>query len=171
MSDPRIDIVETAQGLPRGAAIIYRHFGAEDKLCVAQALRQISFERDLQFLIGQDCALAIESGADGVHFPQGDLEQSKVWARRCPHWILTGATHDGPSLALAGHLPLDAVTLSPVFKTESARSGEPLGLKLFTQLTRASRKPVIALGGINSETAAYLIGSRAAGIAGVSGLA
>jgi len=170
MSDPRIDIVKTAQRLPRGAAIIYRHFGAAGKLKTAQALRQISFEREQQLLIGQDCELAIESGADGVHFPQDDIEQSRLWAKRCPHWILTGATHDGPSLALAAHLPLHAVTLSPVFETQSQGSGEPLGLKLFTQLTRASRKPVIALGGINAQTAPYLIGSGAAGLAGVSKL-
>ena len=150
--------------------MIYRHFGARDKRETAAALRQISFSRELQLLIGQDCELAIACGADGVHFAQKELELSRLWARRCPDWVLTGATHDGPSLARACALPLDAVMLSPVFDTQSVGSGKPLGLKLFSQLTRASSKPVIALGGINAATAPYLLGSGAAGLAAISGL-
>ena len=170
LSDPRIDIVKSAQNLPRGCAVIYRHFGAENRVDIAACLRQICFEKFHQFLIGQDADLAFEVGADGVHFPQADLEKSEIWKRRVPDWILTGACHDGPSLALAGHLPLDAVTLSPVLETQSAGSGEPLGLKLFCSLTAKSAKPVIALGGITAQTAPYLIGSGAAGLAGVSGI-
>lgn len=170
LSDPRIDIIFAAQNLPKGCAVIYRHFGAGDRAEVAAKLRQICFEKSHQFLIGQDAPLAFNVGADGVHFPQADLEQSEIWRRRVPDWILTGATHDGPSLALAASLPLDAVTLSPVFETQSPGSGDPLGLKLFCSLTAKSAKPVIALGGINAQTAPYLIGSGAAGLAGVSGV-
>ena len=171
MSDPRIDILKAAQSLPNGCAVIYRHFGADDRAQTAARLRQICFEKSHQFLIGQDAELALETGADGVHFPQSDLEQSELWRGRVPDWILTGACHDGPSLALAGRLPLDAVTLSPVFETQSEGSGQPLGLKLFCALSAKSAKPVIALGGINAVTAPYLIGSGAAGLAGVSGIA
>lgn len=150
--------------------MIYRHFGDDNRAVIAEQLRQICFAKSHQFLIGADAELAFESGADGVHFPQGDLEKATLWKSRVPDWILTGACHDGPSLALAAGLPLDAVTLSPVFETASAGSGEPLGLELFTALTAKSAKPVIALGGINAVTAPYLIGSGAAGIAGVSGI-
>lgn len=171
LSDPRIDILAAAQALPPGCAVIYRHFGADNRTQVAAQLRQICFEKSHQFLIGQDAELAFEVGADGVHFPQADLERAEIWKARVPDWILTGACHDGPSLASAGHLPLDAVTLSPVFETQSAGSGDPLGLKLFCSLTAKSTRPVIALGGINARTAPYLIGSGAAGLAGVSTIA
>lgn len=171
MSDSRIDIMQAAQSLPNGCAIIYRHFGADNRASIAARLRQICFEKSHQFLIGQDVDLAFEVGADGVHFPQADLEISELWKRRVPDWILTGACHDGPSLALAGRLPLDAVTLSPVFETNSPGSGEPLGLKLFCALTAKSKTPVIALGGITAKTAPYLIGSGASGLAGISAIA
>ncbi len=171
MSDPRIDIVKASQNLPKGCAVIYRHFGADNRADVAAHLRQICFENSHQFLIGQDAQLAFEVGADGVHFTQDNLEDSILWKARVPDWILTGACHDGPSLARAGRLPLDAVTLSPVFETQSAGSGVPLGLKLFTALAAKSTRPVIALGGVNAVTAPYLIGSGAAGLAGISGIA
>lgn len=171
MSDARLDIVAAAEKLPDGCAVIYRHFGADNREDIAAQLRQICFKKSHQFLIGADAGLALEVGADGVHFPQNDLEASLLWRARVPEWILTGACHDGPSLALAGRLPLDAVTLSPVFETQSAGSGAPLGLKLLTALAAKSTRPVIALGGINAVTAPYLIGSGAAGIAGVSGIA
>jgi len=56
MTDPtRVpDVVAAAQTLPYGAAIIYRHFGSAHKFIDAESLRQITFERGQQFLIGDD---------------------------------------------------------------------------------------------------------------------
>ena len=171
MSDPRLsDLEDSARALPEGSALIYRHFGVSDKTQVALRLRQICFERGSQLLIGNDPQLAVTCGADGVHFAQRSMEQAQVWRQRCPDFILSCAVHDTQSISRANALPLDAVTLSPIFESQSPSASRHLGVKGAGELIKNSIHPVIALGGINSDTAHQLIGIGAAGIAGVSGL-
>ena len=170
MSDPKRlpDICTAAQNLPRGSALIYRHFGADDKEVIASALRQICFVKGVQFLIGQDEALARSCGADGLHLPERDLGRVESLRKRYPDWLLTGAVHGEAALCKAG--ALDAAILSPVFKSQSPSAGTPLGLEEFTKMARNTSVPVFALGGINAKTAPRLLCSGAAGIAGVSGI-
>lgn len=169
MTDPRIDDArEAAAFLPQNSAIIYRHFGARDRAAIAQDLRRIAFHGNHLFLIGADPQLAITCGADGVHFPQRDIASAALWRERIPDWFLSSATHDMDSMIEANAAPLNAVTLSPVFKTDSPGSGKPLGASGFTKLAGLSSHPVIALGGINQKNMEHLSGTGASAIAGIS---
>ncbi len=168
MSDPwrTPDILRAAKNLPNSSALIYRHFGAADKKRVAGELRQICFARGVQFLIGQDEELARLCGADGLHLPEREIERGGALRRRYPNWLLSGAAHT--RRAMKNARGLDAVIVSPVFKSQSPSAKTALGLGEFTKLARQSHIPVIALGGINRQNAWDLIESSAAGIAGVS---
>jgi len=171
MTDPERlpDIVGVAQNLPRGSALIYRHFGAPDKEMMVRRLRILAFERELQFLIGQDEDLARQCGADGLHIPERHLGRAKALRHRYPDWVLTGAAHSELALKRAAHAKLDAAILSPVFESQSPSAGKPLGVEIFTDWVRAADLPVIALGGLNDRNVAQLRNSGAAGIAGISG--
>lgn len=169
VTDPRIkDPRAVAKTLPRGSAIIYRHFGETRRAAIAADLRVIAFDGDHLFLIGADPQLAISCGADGVHFPQRDISNVVTWRERIPEWFLSAAAHDMDSIIEASAAPLNAVTLSPVFQTDSPGSGTPLGASRFTDLAGLSSHPVIALGGIKAENIDHLSGTGAAAIAGVS---
>ena len=170
MSDPQRlpDICAAAKTLPRGSALIYRHFGAKDKQEVAAGLRNICFARGLQFLVGQDEDLARGCGADGLHLPERELGRAQALRKLYPDWMLTGAAHSAAALAQTN--ALDAALLSPVFDSQSPSAGAPLGIGTFTKIVRGAPAPVFALGGINEKTAPQLLGSGAAGIAGVSGI-
>ena len=169
VTDPRIhDPRVSAKNLPSGSAIIYRHFGDPNRHDIAADLRNIAFEDQHLFLIGADPELALSCGADGVHFPEADTALAAIWRERIPDWFLSAATHDMDSIIEANAAPLNAVTLSPVFQTDSPGSGKPLGGGGFTKLAGLSSHPVIALGGINRQNMDYLSGTGAAAIAGVS---
>jgi len=169
MTDPdRVsDVIKAAQNIPRGAAIIYRHFGSAHKFVDAEALRHVTFDRGQQFLIGDDPALAIEVGADGVHFRRdANLAEPTLWRQRCPDWIISMAGLK--SGEYQGKLSvLDGVLVSSVFPSQSSSAGDPIGVGRFAQIVEALPVPVFALGGVNKETAPKLIGSGAAGIAGI----
>lgn len=163
--------VLAAQKLPPGAAVIYRHFGGDNRHIVAERLRQVTISRGQQLLIGHDPDLAIACGADGVHFrrdPQIGLPA--LWRRRCPDWIVTmaGMKNDESYEGLTS--AVDALFVSSVFPSQSPSSGVPIGIKKLTAICSSSAVPVIALGGVNSRTAERLIGSGAAGLAGISGI-
>ncbi|MBL8544498.1 MAG: thiamine phosphate synthase [Hyphomonadaceae bacterium] len=160
------DPVAAARRLPRGTAVVYRHFGATNRTVTARRLARIAKARGLVLLIGADPALAAAVGAAGVHWPQR-LAGS---ASRGPG-LMTVSAHDAAGVAQAGALGADACVLAPIFPTRSSSGRAPLGLFRASQLARVSGVPVIALGGVNARTGARLSGRGFAGLAAVEALA
>ena len=153
----------TANRLPAGAGVVYRHFGAVDAEAVARRLKAIVIERGLVLLIGLDADLAEAVEADGVHLPQRALEHTAALRRQRPDWLLTGAAHSTDDALPEG---LDAVVLSPIFPAGGASAIKP-ALGAETLKAMAARRPVYALGGITAATVGALKDSGACGIAGV----
>lgn len=160
---------ETAERLPRGAAVVFRSFGAFDALETAGRLRDATAGRGCALLIGLDAALAEAVGADGVHLPERALDQAEGLKAARPDWLVTGAVHSAGALSAAG--ALDAAVLSPVLPAGGASADRPaLGLEAFARLVRSAPCPVYALGGLNAGNAHGLVGSGACGLAGVSAI-
>lgn len=159
------DPVALARRLPRGAALVYRHFGAADRVATARALAKIARRRRLILLIGADPRLARAVGAAGVHLPERMAGAILPLKARYPAWIVTVAAHDRAALTRARGA--DAAILSPVFPSRSASAGAALGPLKAQRLARGAPAPVIALGGVNARTAPRLIGRSFAGLAAV----
>lgn len=171
-TDPRRtpDPAAVAARLPRGAAIVYRHFGAADAEAQARRLEAIARARGLKLLIGQDAALAARIGADGVHLPERLARLAPALKRVHPGWIVTSAAH---SLAAAKASLADAVVLSVALPSQSpsAASVRALGPIRLAARVRAAGRPAYALGGINNKTARRLLDAGLVGLAAVEGLA
>ena len=73
-------------------------------------------------------------------------------------------------LRAAASAGADAALLAPVFATASHPDARALGPHRFAALSRQSRLPVYALGGIDRDRAQLLQGTGAVGIAGIGGL-
>ena len=159
------DPAAIARRLPRGTAVVYRHFGAPERVRVARELSAICRSRGLSLLIGADADLARRCGADGVHWPERLLPKQRGDFR-----IETGAAHSRDAIAKVAAAHLDACVLSPVFETESSSANPLIGLFRASQIARLSSIPVIALGGIDAGTARRLVGRGFAGLAAVSAL-
>lgn len=161
---------EVARRLPRGAAVVFRHFGAPDAETQALSLLAVARRRGLKLLIGQDATLAARIGADGVHLPERLAHRATALKRAHPHWLVTSAAHS-PAAALASKA--DAIVLSVAFPSSSLSALEkkvlgPLGM---AERVRLARKPAYALGGVNNKTARRLRDAGLIGLAAVEGLA
>jgi len=150
-----------ARRLPRGTAIVYRHFGADDRAQTARALAAIARSRQLKLLIAADPELARAVGADGVHWPERSLQP------RGGESLMTAAAHSAEAVARASEAGADACVLAPVFETRSASGNAPIGLFKASQIARAACIPVIALGGVDALRARLLAGRGFAGCAAV----
>jgi len=184
MSDPKIhkDLAAAAKAMPRGAAIIYRHFGEAGRENIAAQLRQITFARGQQLLIGNDPELAIGCGADGVHFTRdAALTAPMLWRARCPDWLVSmagikeagpdGIAGEGDYIDYSGDLSvLDGLMVSSVFASNSPSAGTPIGVKRLLSITAVLGAPIYALGGVNERTAEALEGCGLSGIAGRFGI-
>lgn len=169
MTDPqRVQPLEAAENLPNGNMIIYRHFGAKDRLDVADALRDLCKDRGHLLLIGQDVALALGCDADGVHLPERDMLAASHIRKAHPNWFMSCAVHSEDAIKKANALDLNAVILSPIFPSQSPSAGEALGAERFGEMVNLSKHPVIALGGITEKNAEQARAAGAESCAGVS---
>jgi len=172
MTDPARmpDVAAVVRTLPRGAAVIYRHFGNADREAEARTLRRLTRARDQQLLIGADPELAEAIEADGVHFSRNAaLDGPARWRTKRPDWILTMAGLKTGAYTGA-FTPLDALFISSVFPSDSPSAGTPIGVEALTACTTRLPLPVYALGGVTRETATQLNQSGVAGLAAIEGL-
>lgn len=160
------DPAALARRLPRGSAIVYRHFGAPDAETVARRLLAIARRRGLKLLIGQDAALAWKIGAHGVHLPERLRHRASVLRRARPDWTVTSAAH---SLAAALASRAHAVVISTALASRSPSAGRALGPIRLAARVRAAGQAAYALGGINNKTARRLIDAGLIGFAAVEG--
>jgi len=178
------DPLDPARQLPRGAAVLLRHYNDPERKALAFRLAALCRRQGLIFIVAAvDAAgvrLSLACHADGVHLPRGS------WGGHAPslcrlfgrtprkhrrRLLITAAAHSHRALARAAGLGADAVFLSPVFATQSHPGRAPLGLLRFSAMVRQSRLPVYALGGITQSSLRRLSGIDIAGIGAIGGLA
>ena len=164
------DPIAAAAVLPRGAAVVYRAFGAPDALATAVRLKAFARRRGLVLLIGADAALARSAGADGVHLPERDAGRARTLKAARPRWIVTAAAHGLSAARRARASGADAAVVSAIFPSRSPSAGAPIGPVRLARLTRHAGLPVYALGGVNNETARRLLDAGLVGLAAVEGL-
>jgi len=154
-----------ATRLPAGAAVVYRHFGASDRLFVARRLQRLCQRNDLTLMIGADPALAGAVGAAGVHLPERMAAVAAPLKRRRPDWIVTTAVHSARAARSAAGA--DAMMLSTIYPSQSPSAGPPIGLIEGGRIARSAPAPIIALGGVTAARARDLARAGFAGMAGI----
>jgi thiamine-phosphate pyrophosphorylase len=159
-----------ARTLPRGAAIVFRAFGAPDAEALGLRLRKIAGERGLRLLVGADPGLARAVGAHGVHLPERLAHRARRLKAAHPSWIVTAAAHSTAAARRGLAAGADAVVVSAIFASNSPSAGAAIGPIRLALLVRAAQGPVYALGGINNKTARRLRDAGLAGLAAVEGL-
>lgn len=117
-----------------------------------------------KILINDRADVAVACGAHGVHLRDGS--------------VLPGVfAHTGLLVSLACHSSADAaktcgadfIILAPIFRPLSKIGARPaLGVAPISELSAATRTPVLALGGITAGNARLCIEAGAAGVAGIS---
>lgn len=156
-----------AERLPRGAAIVFRAFGANDAEARGHRLATVARRRGLVLLVGADPGLAARIGADGVHLPERLAARASPLKAAHPRWTVTASAHSLRAARLALFAGADAVVVSTVFPSRSASAGRPMGPIRLAALARAAGGPVYGLGGITNENARRLAGLRLTGLAAV----
>lgn len=151
--------------LPRGAAVILRHYGQRDRATLAACIAQACRRRGFPLLIAGTWRLAAAVDAAGLHLPEhARLEPgARLWLRRGK--ILTRAAHGPRGLARA--VDADAALLSPINPTASHPERRALGVTRAALMARAARRAVIALGGVGPRQLGALKHRGFAGVAGI----
>jgi thiamine-phosphate diphosphorylase len=127
----------------------------------ALVLREATRRAGALLLVGDRVDVALAVGADGVQLGRRAIPAAR--AREIFPGRLGVSCHDAEELAAAAQARADHAILSPVHDVPG--KGPPLGLDGLVRLLRGTRLPVVALGGIDTTTAAAV---RATGVAGIA---
>lgn len=151
MTDERMGdaLWKALERLPRGAAVIFRHYGlpAADRRALYERVRAITRRRGLSLLLAGSPRQAVAWKADGVYGRSPHRRSSRPLLRSAP-------VHDPIELQAARHVDLRLV--SPVHLTRSHPGQRALGTVRFGLLLGQDRRGIVALGGMTRDRARAL---------------
>ena len=126
---------------------------------------------EVPLIINDDIRLAKALNADGVHLGQTDDSVTKAREILGPNKMIGLPIESFKQLEQANTLPIDYVTASAVFLSQTKPDCRTLwGLHDLAQLVKMSAHPITAIGGINTQNAIQVIRTGVHGIAVVSAI-
>ncbi len=121
----------------------------QDLKKIAKKILDLAKPYQAKVLINENENLALDIGADGVHYPSHRL----IKLKDRPAFSLCGTScHNIEELMIAQDLNISFAVFSPVQKTESHPLAEPIGWELFSECTNKLDIPIYALGGLNQAS-------------------
>ena len=166
LSDARNDAVlePSLMRLPRGSGFVYRHYHLPPAERIARwwTLRDLCLARGHLLVLADSALTAREWGAQGTYGAPLALYPQRA------ELLQIATAHDLREIAQANRKRADAVMLSPVFATRTHPGAASLGPLRFRLLAQHARMPVIALGGLTTDSARRLGWPRWAAIDGLS---
>jgi thiamine-phosphate pyrophosphorylase len=116
--------------------------------------------------------VALAAGAAGVHLGEASLPVEMVaeWRRSSKRadFRIGASCHSLEGARAAERAGADYIFFGPVFATPSkAAFGAPQGIERLSEVCKALRIPVLAIGGVTMENAASCIAAGAAGFAAI----
>lgn len=119
--------------------------------------QMLSHAREIRRLLGRDITLIMNDRADlclaadfdGVHLGQDDLSPEGARLVIGDKRILGVSTHNLQQLREADAGPADYIAFGPIFATSTKRDPDPVvGLERLRAARAATKKPLVAIGGI-----------------------
>jgi thiamine-phosphate pyrophosphorylase len=156
-----------------GATLIqYRNKKGSAREALGHARQLRVFVSGATRLVMNDRAdLCLAAGFDGVHLGQDDL--SPEAARSVVQdgkWIGV-STHNMQQALEADATSADYIAIGPIFATQSKDRPDPIvGLDGLKKVRAATRKPLVAIGGITQSNCRSVIDAGADSVAVISGL-
>lgn len=171
----REHLVETvAQAVDGGVTMVqYREKEGSTALMIreARALRDLLHTRNIPLIINDRLDVALAVRADGVHLGHNDMDP--VIARKLTgtNTIIGYSVETWEDVRKAEQLDVDYLGVSPVFATPTKTdTGSPWGIEGLRKLRNTTRKPLVAIGGLNKSNIVEVMKAGADGVAVVSAI-
>ena len=156
-----------------GATLIqYRNKtgNGREMLTDARELRRV-LGRGVRLIMNDRADICLAAGFDGVHVGQDDLSPAGARTVFGDRLWLGVSTHCVEQIREADQTSADYIAIGPVFATASKPNADPVvGLEGVRAARKATRKPLVAIGGIKRFNAASVIQAGADSVAVISDL-
>jgi thiamine-phosphate pyrophosphorylase len=134
---------------------------ARTLLTLVSKILEMTEDTPTRVLVNDRLDVALASGADGLHLPSDGLPLAVV---RGLIGLVGVSTHTLEEVRSADSGGADFIVFGPVFDTPGKAA---VGLDRLREVTKVTRIPVLAIGGITNENTEQVIRAGAAGIAAI----
>src|SRR5215471_7174882 len=167
-------IVEFARDLGEGGVTLLQYRNKEgatrDMLRHAREIKRV-LEGKVKLIMNDRADLCIAAGYDGVHLGQDDLPADGARMVVGANHVVGVSTHNLQQVKEADAGPADYIAIGPVFPTTGKKNPDALvGLDGVRAARAATKKPLVAIGGITRHTAKSVIDAGADSVAVISDL-
>jgi thiamine-phosphate diphosphorylase len=142
-----------------------------DFLDLAHELASIAHARHVPFLVNDRLDIALAAGADGVHLGVDDLPLEAARRLAGPAFIVGYSPESDDDIRDAASRGATYLGIGPFFATSTkADAGSALGPVEFSRRRRLTSLPVVAIGGIDADSAHKPMRAGASGVAVASAI-
>ena len=146
-----------------------KNVGARELLETSRQLAAMAHESGATFFVNDRPDVAWLAGADGVHVGQDDLGVEQARALVGGGRLVGVSTHNLEQFAKAQATSADYIAIGPIFETSSKANPDPVvGTETIRRVRALTKKPIVAIGGIQLERAADVIEAGADSVAVIS---
>lgn len=126
---------------------------------------------NIPLIINDRVDIAMAAKADGVHIGQNDLPANVVRKIMGNDAIIGLSIENREQALIANELDIDYIGISPVFSTPTKTDTAPqLGLDGVREISKISKFPAVAIGGIHADNITEIVCAGADGVAVVSAI-
>lgn len=133
-------------------------------------MKALCHKYHVPFLINDNVEVAIQSGADGVHVGQSDMEAGNVRALLGKDKIIGVSARTVEQALAAEAAGADYLGVGAVFSTTTKLDAREVPHDELKAICQAVKIPVVAIGGIKKSNILELSGSGVDGVALVSAI-
>ncbi|MEE0762957.1 MAG: thiamine phosphate synthase [Acutalibacteraceae bacterium] len=166
-------LLQVEESLKGGVTLVQlreKHLSFEEFLEEAKEMKELCHKYGVPLLINDNVEICIESGADGVHVGQKDMEAGAVREKLGKDKIIGVSARTVEQAMAAQNAGADYLGVGAVFSTSTKEDAKPLDHEILKAITKAVDIPVVAIGGISSENVSQLKGTGIDGVAVVSAI-
>ena len=138
--------------LDKDTSIIYRNYSIKTNLNVLLKIKMLCKKKRAKFFLSKNVKLAIKLNLDGVYLPSFDnsLKSNNYHLKK--KFIIIGSAHNIKEIRFKERQQVNELFISSLFKKKKTF----LGVNRFKKLSKLTKIPIIALGGINSKNISKL---------------
>jgi len=163
----------TARAITAGIGIIQlreKNMTKKELYKEAAALRALTLNSGVTFIINDCVDIALAVDADGVHLGQEDLPVAEARKVLGKNKIIGISTHSLKQALDAERAGADYIGFGPIFRTATKNAGKPKGSKSLIEIKKHIKIPVVAIGGITIKNVSEVLENGADAVAVISGI-
>ncbi len=167
----RSDFEVAKQAIEGGTKVIQlrdKHRSKGEVLKIARELKQICAANNVLFILNDYIDVALAAGADGVHLGQTDLPVNEARKLMPVDKIIGCSTATVSEAVVAQEQGADYIAVGSMYPTQSKQKIKLAGIETLNQVKQKIARPIVAIGGINTDNVDKVLASGADAVAVIS---